>query len=54
MYCGSYYNQVFCPAIGSNTAVVVALLPKNTLPHSEMVYVCLLPDMSDLWEPSHN
>ena len=38
MYCGSYYNQVCCPAIGSNTAVVVAMLLKNTLPHSKMVH----------------
>ena len=38
MYCGSFYHQVLV----SNISVVVAMLLKNTLPHSEMVYVCLL------------
>ena len=38
MYCGLFYHQVLV----SNISVVVAKLMKNTLPHSEMVYVCLL------------
>ena len=38
IYCGSFYHQLLV----SNTTVVVAMLLKNTLPHSEMVYVCLL------------
>ena len=38
MYCGSLYHQVLV----SDISVVVAMLLKNTLPHSEMVYVCLL------------
>ena len=38
MYCGSFYHQVLV----SNISVVAAMLLKNTLPHSEMVYVCLL------------
>ena len=38
IYCGSFYHQVLV----SNISVVVAMLLKNTLPHSEMVYVCRL------------
>ena len=38
IYCGLFYHQVLV----SNISVVVAMLLKNTLPHSEMVYVCLL------------
>ena len=38
MYCGSFYHQVLV----SNISVAAAMLLKNTLPHSEMVYVCLL------------
>ena len=38
MYRASFYHQVLV----SNISVVVAMLLKNTLRHSEMVYVCLL------------